>query len=96
MVMLESIPQVDRAKLASGALSAIEQIQKSNSTSLVIDANVPAEEAASLVRWSKQYSLDTRCIVLVKGPVELDRVRAAGADAVFLRSTSARELAESL
>lgn len=90
--MLESIPQVGYVELVSGSLSAIERLQRSNSYLLVIDANLPVEEAVSLVRWSKQHRADTRCVVLVRGSAELEQVRAAGADAVFLRSSSAREM----
>lgn len=46
-----------------------------------------------MVRWSKQHRAEMRCIVLVRGPVELEQARPAGADAVFLRSSSAREMA---
>ena len=95
-VMLESIPQVGHVELASGALSAIEQFQNGNSTLFVIDANLPVEEVESLVRWSKEHRPDTRCIVLVRGMAELERARIAGADAVFLRSSSARQLAQAL
>lgn len=95
-VMLESIPQVSHLELASGALSAIEQLGNGNTYLLFIDANLPAEEAESLVRWTKQHRPDTRCIVLVKGMVELDQARSAGADAVFLRSSSAQQLAKAL
>lgn len=95
-IMLESIPQVGHVESASGALSAIERLRDGNSLILVIDANLPAEEAESLVRWSKQNRPHTRCIVLVKGTAELDRLRSAGADAVFLRSSSARDLAKAL
>ena len=95
-VMLDSLPQVARVELASGALSAIAQLRKGNSYLLVIDANLPAEEVESLVRWAKQYRPGTRCIVLAKSMVELEQARAAGADAVFLRSSSARQLAEAL
>ena len=84
--MLASIPQIGHVELASGSLSAIEQLQSGHSYLLVIDANLPAEEAVSLVRWSKQHRPDTRCVVLVKSMVELDQVRSAGADDVFLRS----------
>ena len=96
MVMLASIPQLGRVELASGALSAIEQFQNGNSNLLVIDANLPVEEVESLVRWSKEHRPDTRCIVLVRGMAELERARIAGADAVFLRSSSARQLAQAL
>lgn len=94
--MLESISQVDRVKPVSGALSAIEQLREGNSYLLVIDANLPAQEVESLVRWSKQHRPGTRCIVLVKGMVEMEQARSAGADAVFLRSSSAQQLAEVL
>jgi len=96
-IMLESIPQLAEVELASGSLSAIERLQ--NGTPyflLVIDANLPVEETISLVRWSKQHRPETRCIVLVKGLVDLEQARTAGADAVFLRSRSARDLAETL
>jgi DNA-binding NarL/FixJ family response regulator len=63
---------------------------------LVIDANLPVEETVSLVRWSKQHRPDTRCIVLAKGLTDLEQARTAGADAVFLRSRSARDLVETL
>lgn len=96
MVMLESIAQIGQVALIGGALSAIEQLQSGNYFLLVIDANVPAEEAESLVRWAKQNRPDMSCIVLAKGMVELDRARSAGADAVFLRSSSAQQLAETL
>jgi DNA-binding NarL/FixJ family response regulator len=92
--MLGSIPQMGDVALASGSLSAMEQLQNGHAHLLVIDANLPAEEVVSLVRWSKRHCPDTRCIVLVRGVVELDQARSAGADAVFLRSSSARQLAE--
>lgn len=95
-IMLDSIPQVGRVEFASGALSAIEHLRNGNSYLLVIDANLPAEEAGSLVRWSKQHRPDIRCVVLVKSMADLEQTRAAGADAVFLRSSSARQLAETL
>jgi DNA-binding NarL/FixJ family response regulator len=95
-VMLESMPQVGPVELAGGALSAIEQLQNGNSHLLVVDANLPVEETASLVRWSKQHRPDTRCIVLAKGMAELEQARAAGADAVLLRSSSSQQLAEAL
>ena len=94
--MLDTMPQICRVELASGALSAIEQLRNSNSTLLVIDANLPSEEAESLVRWSKEHQPDTRCIVLVRGMAELEQARIAGADAVFLRSSSAQQLAQAL
>ena len=47
-VMLDSLPQVARVELASGALSAIEQLRKGNPTLLIIDANLQAEEVESL------------------------------------------------
>ena len=96
IVTLESIPQIGGVELASGALSAMEQLSNSGSHLLIIDANLPAEEAESLVRWSKQHRPETRCIVLAKGMAELEQARTAGADAVFLRSSSAQQLAEAL
>lgn len=96
MIMLASIPQVGRVELASGSLSTMELLQNGHSGLLVIDANVPVEEAISLVRWSKQHRPDTRCAVLVKSAVELEQVRSAGVDAVFLRSCSAKQLAQAL
>jgi DNA-binding NarL/FixJ family response regulator len=95
-VMLDSLPRVAGVELASGALSAIEQLRKGNSYLLVIDANLPPEEVESLVRWVKEQRSDTRCIVLAKSMVELEQARVAGADAVFLRSISARQLEEAL
>lgn len=94
--MLDSIPQIGQVQIASGPLSAMDPLRNGNSSLLVIDANVPVEEAASLVRWSKQRRPDIRCIVLVRSVAELEQARAAGADAVFLRSSSARQLAETL
>jgi DNA-binding NarL/FixJ family response regulator len=94
--MLNSFPQVRRVEIASGALSAIDHLRDGYSNLLVIDANLPDEEVASLVRWSKQHRPNTRCIVLVKGMVELERAHSAGADAVFLRSSSASQLSEAL
>ena len=94
--MLGSIPQVDSVTLVSGALSAIEHMQTSKSFTLVIDANLPPEEVESLVRWSKRHQPATRCIVLVKGMIERESAYSVGADAVFLRSSSAQELAEAL
>jgi DNA-binding NarL/FixJ family response regulator len=94
--MLDSLPQVVHVELASGALSAIEQLQNGNLYLLVIDANLPAEEVESLVRWAKQHRPDIRCIVLAKSMVELEQARAAGADYVFLRSSSAQQLARAL
>ncbi len=95
-VMLDSIPQVSQVELASGALSAIEQLGNGNSYLLVIDANLPTEETESLVRWTKQHRPDIPCIVLTRNQVGIEQARAAGADAVFLRSSSAREIAEVL
>lgn len=94
--MLESIPQMGCVEMVSGSLSAIEHLQNGNAYLLVIDANLPLEEIVSLVRWAKQNRPDTRCVVLVRGMTEQEQVRAAGADAVFLRSSSAREMAETL
>lgn len=95
-IMLASIPQVGQVKLVSGALSAIELLQDGHSYVVVIDANLPAEEVVCLVRWSKQHRPDTSCIVLAKSTVELEQARANGADAAFLRSSSARQLADAL
>lgn len=94
--MLESIPQVGRVELASGALSAIERLGKGEIYHLVVDANLPGEEIDSLVRWSKQNRPYTRCIVFAKSAVDLEQARSAGADAVLLRSSSAQQLAEAL
>ena len=94
--MLNSLPQVTQVQWVSGALSAIEWLRNKDSVLLVVDANIPAEEAELLVRWAKQYHPETRCIVLVRSMVELEWARAAGADAAFLRSSSARQLAEDL
>jgi len=96
MILLASIPQMGRVELASGSLSAMEQLQNGHSYLLVIDANLPVEEARSLVRWSKKHRPDIRCIAMVKNVVELEQLRSAGADAVFLRSSSARDLADAL
>jgi DNA-binding NarL/FixJ family response regulator len=94
--MLNSLSQVAQIQWVSGALSAIEWLRNEDSFLLVIDANIPAEEAELLVRWAKQHHPDTRCIVLVRSMVELERARAAGTDAAFLRSSSAKQLAEFL
>ena len=94
--MLYSLSQVIQVQSVSGALSAIEWLRNGDSTLLVIDANIPAEEAELLVRWTKQYHPDTRCIALVRSMVDLERARAAGADAAFLRSSSAKQFAEYL
>lgn len=96
MIMLTSIPQIDRVEMASGSLSAMEQLQNGCCCLLVIDANLPAEEVISLVRWSKRHRPDTRCVAMVKSSVELDQVRSAGADAVILRSSSVRQLVQAL
>ena len=96
-IMLESIPQLGDVELVSGSLSAIERLQNGKSYFLlVIDANLPVEETVSLVRWSKQHRPNTRCIVLAKGLTDLEHARTAGADAVFLRSRSARDLVKTL
>ncbi len=96
MIMLTSISQVDHVALASGSLSAMEQLQNGHCCLLVIDANLPVEEVVSLVRWSKRHHPNTRCVALVRGAAELEQVRSAGADDVFLRSSSAHQLAQAL
>jgi len=94
--MLNSLSQITKVQLVSGALSAIEWLRNEDSCLLVVDANIPAEEAELLVRWTKHYHPDTRCIVLVRSMVELEWARAAGTDAAFLRSSSAKQLSEHL
>jgi len=96
MAMLNSLSQVAQVQSVSGALSAIEWLRNADLYLLVVDANIPAEEAELLVRWTKQYHPDTCCIVLVRSLVELEWARAAGTDAAFLRSSSAKQLAEHL
>ena len=94
--LLNSLSQIAQVQLVSGALSAIEWLRNEGSYLLVVDVNIPAEEAELLVRWTKHYHPDTRCIVLVRSMVELEWARAAGTDAAFLRSSSAKQLAEHL
>ena len=94
--ILNSLPQVNHIQLVSGALSAIDWLRNEDFFLLVVDANIPTEEAELLVRWAKQYHPDIRCIVLVRNTNEMEQVLAVGADAVFLRSSSARQLAEHL
>ena len=70
--MLKSLPQVTKVQLASGALSAIEWLRNEDAFVLVVDANIPAEEAELLVRWAKQHRPETRCIVLAR---KMDEVK---------------------
>jgi len=94
--MLNSLSQVAQVQSVSSALSAIEWLRNADSYLLIDDVNIPAEEAELLVRWTKQYHPDTRCIVLVRSMVGLEWARASGTDAAFLRSSSAKQLAEHL
>ena len=95
-MMLMSIPQLGHIELASGALSAIERLGDGAATLLLIDANLPAEEMESLVRWSKQHRPEIRCVVLARSADEAEHARPAGADEVFLRSNSARQITQAL
>jgi len=94
--MLDSIPQLTDVVIASGALSAIEQMRNGEPYLLVIDVNLAPEEVKSLVRWSKQHRPENPCIVLGGSAADLEHAQVAGADAAFLRSCSARQLANSL
>ncbi|NTU78411.1 MAG: response regulator transcription factor [Chloroflexales bacterium] len=73
-------------------LTALKQIETLHPGLVVIDANLLPEESEALITTIKTSHAPARCLVFVQSQRHEAMMRAAGADAVILRDSSAGEL----
>ena len=90
--MMESVPLVQVVGVAAGCLSALQMVRDSRPDLVVIDANLPIEDVQVLLRQLKNEGLPTRSLVLAATHSQAQQTRAAGADIVFHRDGSNRQL----
>jgi DNA-binding NarL/FixJ family response regulator len=92
--MMESVPLVRVVGMAAGCLSALQMIRDSRTDLVVIDANLPIEDVQVLLQQLRREGLPTRSLVLTASRSHAQRTREAGADIVFRRDGSTRQLSE--
>jgi DNA-binding NarL/FixJ family response regulator len=90
--MIESVPLVQVVGVAAGCLSALQMVRDSGAALVVIDANLPIEDVQMLLRQLKREELPIRSLVLVTTRSHARRALAGGADMVFRRDGSTRQL----
>ncbi len=90
--MMESLPPVQVVGMAAGCLSALQMVRDTQADLVVIDSNLPIEDVYMLLQQMKREGLPARSIVLAATRSHAQRARAAGADIVFRRESSTRQL----
>lgn len=71
---------VEVVGIASGGLSAVDQIRNQPPDLVVINSNLPRDEVNELVRWLKKEAKQIRSLVLVETTRQLSTAAMAGAD----------------
>lgn len=90
--MMESVPSVQVVGMAAGCLSALQMVRDSKADLVVIDANLPIEDVQAFLQQLKNEGLPTQSLVLSVTRAHARRALAAGADIVFRRDGSTRQL----
>jgi len=89
--MLQSLPDVNVLD-AAGALTAYTLIKQQAVEVVVIDANLPVVERATLIGYIKQVSPQTKCLVLTATSRHHDLLWTAGADGILHQNCSLQEV----
>ena len=89
---IESLPVTQILGMAAGCLSALQMVRDGNADLVVIDANLPFEDVQMFLQELKNEHLPTQSLVLVNNGSHARRALAAGADIVFRRDGSTRQL----
>jgi CheY-like chemotaxis protein len=90
--MMESVPLVRVVGIAAGCLSALQMVREFRPALIVIDTNLPIEDVQVLLQQLKREELPTRSLVLAATWSQAQQTQAAGADIVFRRDGSSRQL----
>jgi len=83
--LLESLNGTGRVSTCSGCLSALKLLEKRPSSYLIIDANIPSDEAVLLIKELKLSPNDIHCVALAETVRQERRLYSAGVDAVLRR-----------
>ena len=78
--------------LASGALSATQNLQHIELDLILLDTNLPDEEVAALLTWLSDHMPTVYKVVARSTAAECDQARAFGADEAFRRDELATKL----
>lgn len=93
---LASASQLEIIKSVGDGLSALDAIRERTPNLVVIDSNLLEDEILALLRHVKQAWPAVCCLVLVEGARQEKWVSDKGADAVWPRHRSLRDLNELL
>lgn len=80
---LGSRPDVEVVAVASGGLSAVQAVEQENPDVVVIDSNLPEEEALEMIKIIRAILPGGYVLVLVETTPQMHRLSETGADLVM-------------
>ena len=94
--LLASFPQIKIIGTADGCLTAHNMVKALSPDLVVVDANHPESEVVNLLQSLDASQCAPRSIIFANTPGQKEKLKKAGAGAVFLRSASLKPLTETL
>lgn len=94
--IVRAIPQIEGVDWADDGPSALRMIAEHPPGLVLLDADLPGDEARTVLRQVKAGWPQTRCIVLVNNGQQRQVVNTDGADAVLVKGFLATKLAETI
>lgn len=89
---VETMRGVTLVGTAAGALSATQALPKLRPDLLLIDANLPDDEVAALLEWSREHFPSMPCLVMTMTTRQRDQALAWGAHAAIQRAKLGSQL----
>lgn len=96
VTLLKSLPQVSTVEQANTATSALRTVDSKRPALVVVDSNLPGDEAWTVLKQCKSRRPAVRCVVLSDTVQHYRQAEAAGASQALLSGTPAPKLSVAL
>ena len=95
-IILRTMPQIDAIRYADDGSSALKMARELHPTLVVLDTNLPGQDAAAVLGQIKGNGSQGLCIILTDNAHQERQARSAGADATLLKGFPAARLFETV
>ncbi|MGC9395917.1 MAG: response regulator [Anaerolineae bacterium] len=96
VTLLQSLPQVAAVEQAHTAATALQMVEAKSPALVLVDSNLPGEEAWTILTQLKARRPAIRCVVLSETVQHYRQAEAAGANRALLNGIPAPKLSVAL
>jgi DNA-binding NarL/FixJ family response regulator len=96
VTLLQSLPQVSTVEQTHSAAAALRMVEAKPPSLVLVDSNLPGEEAWTVLNQLKTWRPAVRCVVLSETVQHCRQAEAAGANQALLSGIPAPKLSVAL